>query len=252
MDCTARGFTGAACTNNVCVTPPDPIWGCLGHVVEPTPDPTKTVTITEKLTDTAQSPVTNATVDICAKLDPSCVMMDANYPKGLTPDATGSVTFTVIQGFDGFVRVTAPNFMPSQVYVGRPIVTQPAVKSVRLIQTSEYSILAGTAKLTPDPTRGTAILYAVDCSSNPASGASFSVSTTDSMSALFYLINQFPTLPPSATATDVDGFGGVFNLPTGASLVTTTRASDQTYIGQSSFNVLANTISYVQIAPTPM
>jgi hypothetical protein len=131
-------------------------------------------------------------------------------------------------------------------------VTPPAVKSVRLIQMSEYSILAGTAKLTPDPTRGTAILYAVDCSGNAAAGVGFSVSTGDSMSALFYLINQFPTLPPSATATDVDGFGGDFNLPTGASIVTTDRASDKAYIGQSSFDVLANTVSYVQIAPTPM
>ena len=42
-DCAARGFMSAACTNNVCV---DGVWGCLGKVVEPTPDPTKTVTIT--------------------------------------------------------------------------------------------------------------------------------------------------------------------------------------------------------------
>jgi hypothetical protein len=249
MDCAALGLMGDVCTNNVCV---DPVWGCLGNVVEATPDPTKKVTITEQLTDTAQAPVTNATVDVCAKLDTTCMMTDPNYPKGLTPDASGSVTFTVIQGFDGFVRITAPNFVDSRVFVGRPVVAPPAVKSVRLIQTSEYSILAGTAKLTPDPTRGTAILYAVDCSGLAASGVSFSVSTGDSMSALFYLINQFPTLPPSAMATDVDGFGGDFNLPTGPAVVTTNLVSKQEYIGQSSFTVLANTISYVQIAPTPM
>jgi hypothetical protein len=250
-DCTARGFASAVCTNNVCLKV-DPVWGCLGNVVEPVPDPTKTVTITEQLTDTAQTPVTSATIDVCAKLDTTCSMMDPNYPKGLMPDANGSVTFSVIQGFDGFVRITAANYIDSRVFVGRPVVTPPAVKSVRLIQPLEYAAIAGTAMLTPDMTRGTAILYAVDCSGDAAAGVSFAVPTADSMSALFYLINQFPTLPPTATATDVDGFGGVFDLPTGSSVATSTRASDKTLIGQSSFDVLANTISYVQIAPTPM
>lgn len=243
---------GGTCSAGVCVKPVDPVWGCLGNVVEPLPDPTQKVTITEQLTDTSQAPVTDATIDICAKLDVDCTSSDPNYPKGLHPDAQGSLTFSVIQGFDGFIRITATSFMDSRVYVGRPVVTPPAVKSVRLIQTSEYGAIAGFAKQTVDPTRGTAILYAVDCSGLAAGGVSFASPNADANSASFYLINQLPTLPPTATSTDKDGFGGIFNLPTGPAVATTTRASDQRPVGQSSFAVLANTISYVQIAPTPM
>jgi hypothetical protein len=68
----------------------------------------------------------------------------------------------------------------------------------------------------------------------------------------FYLINQLPETPPAATKTDVDGFGGFFNLPTGLTVVQAYRASDSLLFGQSSFDVLAYTISYVLVSPTPM
>lgn len=252
-DCTARGFTDAVCTAGVCEKMAvDPVWGCLGHVVEPAPDPSKKVTITEKLTHLDQSPVTMATVDVCSKLDLNCTGTDPNYPKGLAPAADGSVTFSVIQGFDGFIRVTGQDLMDSRVFVGRPVVTPPAVKSVRVIMVSEYGLLAGFAHQMVDATRGTAILYAVDCQGLAASGVTFESPSVDAKSAPFYLINQQPVMPPTATATDVDGFGGIFNMPMGNAVAQSKRAKDGVLIGESSFQVLANTISYVQIAPTPM
>lgn len=250
-DCTARGFAGAVCTANVCEKV-DPVWGCLGNVVEQVPDPTKTVTFVEQLTFTDQSPVTMATVDVCAKLDLECAQIDPNYPKGLTPGADGSVSLTVIQGFDGFIRITGPQIVDSRVFVGRPIVTAPSVKSVRLLQPSEYGIIVAYAKQQVDMTRGTAILYSVDCSGNAASGVRFTCPVADTQSQEFYLINQIPTTPPTATTTDVDGFGGFLNLPVGPAVANSYRASDGAFIGDSSFDVLAYTISYVQIAPTPM
>ncbi len=253
-DCTARGFSGAVCTANVCVMAPvvDPIWGCLGHVTAPTPDPTKKVDFSVALTFTDQSPVTEATVDICDKLDLDCTSTDPNYPKGLTPGPDGEVALSVPQGFDGFVRVAGPQVMDSRVFVGRPIITPPNVKSVRLLTPGVYNTLAMFANQMVDMTRGTAILLAVDCSGNSASDVSFTCAEADAKSQPFYLINQLPTVPPAATATDVDGFGGFFNLPVGTAVAGSFRASDQKAIGQSSFDVLANTISYVQIAPTPM
>ncbi len=248
-DCAARGFTGATCVANVCI---DPVWGCLGDVPVPVPDPTKTVTFSEQLVYTDQSPVTMATVDVCDKLDLDCTSTDPAYPKGLTPDAEGNVTLTVLQGFDGFVRIAGPNIMDSRVFVGRPIITPPTVHSVRLLQPSEYSLIVAYAKQTVDMTRGTAIILAEDCSGNSAAGVSFTCPGADAESQVFYLINQEPTTPPMATATDVDGFGGFLNLPVGATVATSTRASDGTFIGDSSFDVLAYTISYVLISPTPM
>jgi hypothetical protein len=254
-DCAARGFAGAVCTAGVCEMA-DPVWGCLGHLVlPPNPDPNVKISFTERLAYASdESSVTMATVDICAKLDLDCTGTDPNYPKGLTPDATGIVSLSVIQGFDGFIRITGQNMniMDSRVFVGQPMFKPPTVKEVRLLRPGEYQLLVAYAKQKVDTTRGTAIVNVEDCSSIAAAGVSFASPNADMETALFYLINQAPTTPPTANATDADGFGGFLNLPVGTSVVQAIRASDQKLIGQSSFQVLANTLSYVLVAPSPM
>ncbi len=258
-DCAERGFAGSACVEGVCTSGTggaggggDPIWGCLGNVVEPTPDTSQTVALSVRLAfASGGDPVTVATIDFCDKLDVACTGMSADFPKGLTPDAMGNVTATVRQGFDGYVQITSPEIVDSRVYVGRPIVTAPKVKEVQLLRPGEYSALANLALSEVDPTRGTAILLVVDCKGDAGSGVRFEAPTADAETVQFYLINQAPTIPPTATATDRDGFGGFFNLPVGPSVARAFRAADSVYVGESSFQIVANTISYVQIAPTP-
>jgi hypothetical protein len=263
-DCAARGFADAVCKNQICVaapTPPDPVWGCLGDVTEPTPDPSKTVTFNIKLELVDLTPVTQVTVDVCDKLDIGCVGTNPADPKGLTPGSDG--TLQIQQGFDGFVRVTSTlaetdppdpqRVMSSRVYVGRPIVTPPDTKAVQLLRRIDFNQLIPLSGTTADPTRGTAILLGVDCQGKSASGVRFETASADSQSVEFYLINQAPTTPPTATSTDADGFGGFFNLPVsaGSSVVKSIREKDGVYVGESSFQIFADTISYVQIAPTP-
>jgi hypothetical protein len=252
-DCEARGFADALCEDGVCVDAPvDPIWGCLGNVVEPVPDTSKKIEFPIRLAYAIDAtPVTGAVIDVCDKLDIGCTGADPNYPKGISPDAEGVVDVNVPEGFDGFVRITHPEIVDSRVYVGRPIVEPPSVKEVQLFRPSDIELLATLTDTEPDPTRGSAVVLGVDCSGIAASGLSFDVTTFDSGALAFYLINQLPVLPPGATATDKDGFGGFFNLETGSAVVTSTRAADGVYVGESGFQVLANTISYVQVAPTP-
>jgi hypothetical protein len=253
-DCTARGFADAICTSNVCEKAPviDPVWGCLGSVVEAMPDKTKKVALSVKLTFAGdKSPVVGVNVDVCDKLDIDCTGTNPDSPKGLMSGPDGLVSFSVAQGFDGFVRLASPQIIDSRIFVGRPIITPPTIKEVRLLSKNDFTILANLAKEKADPTRGTSILLAVDCQALPVSGARFESPSIDAMSREFYLINQAPTTPPAATATDVDGFGGFFNMPVGSAVARSFRASDDTFVGESSFHILAETISYVQIAPTP-
>ena len=196
-------------------------------------------------------PVLGANIDVCDKLDLDCKGSSTNFPKGLEPDADGVVKLSVLQGFDGFVRISHPEVMDSRVFVGRPIITPPKTKEVQLLRKSEYLLLAAFAKQEVDPLRGSAILLAIDCQGESASGVRFETPTADGKSLGFYLINQAPTPPPTATETDIDGFGGFFNLPEGADVARAFRAKDDVYVGESSYHVLANTVSYVQIAPTP-
>lgn len=257
-DCVDRGFAeDATCENAVCVEPVvvDPIWGCLGNVEEPTPDPSQSVSLTLHLiyANGSQNLPTDATVDICDKLDPTCMVSSPDFPKGAHPDASGSITLTVKQGFDGFVQIKHMTIMDSRIYVGRPVIEPPNITEIQLLRPLDYETLAIIAAggAEPDPTRGTAILRVADCSDNAASGVRFVVPTADSSSIEFYLINQGPVTPPSATSTDADGFGGYFNLKPGPTVAQALREEDDAYVGESSFHVLENTISYVLISPTP-
>lgn len=254
-DCSARGFAGADCVEQVCVAPQavsDPVWGCVGHVVEPVPDTSKKLSLSIRLVYAIdRSPVTKATIDICDKLDVDCTGKNPDYPKGLSPGADGMLKANVVEGFDGFVRIADTSLMDSRVYVGRPIVTAPKVKEVRLLRPSDYGGLAALAGLTADATRGSAIFLALDCKGDPASGVQFKSSNADKKSSEFYLVNQSFATPPAVSATDVDGFGGYLNLPPGAAVARSYQKAGGVYVGESSYQVLANTISYVQVAPTP-
>jgi len=254
-DCETRGFEGATCENEVCVEPivVDTVWGCLGHVEEPTPDTSQFVTLHIRLafaTDDSSLPV-DTVVDVCDKLDLNCTGSNADFPKGLHPGTDGYVDLTVRQGFDGFVRIAQPTIMDSRVYVGRPIVTPPNITEIQILRPMEYEFLASIATNPADPERGTAILLANDCSGDRGGGVRFECPAADDGSQEFYLINQSPVIPPTATSTDADGFGGFFNLPPTNTIAKAYRDSDDAYIGESSFLILANTISYVLVSPTP-
>lgn len=253
-DCADRGFAGATCVDGICSAGTggggDPVWGCLGNVVEPTPDTTQTVALSVRLAfASGGEPLDGGTVDFCDKLDVECTSTSPDFPKNLVPDANGVVTANVKQGFDGFARITHPDIVPSRIYVGRPIVNVPKVKEIQLLRPSEYSALANIAMGTVDPMRGTAIILVVDCKGDSGAGVHFETPSADGQTLSFYLINQAPVA--SANATDRDGFGGFFNLPPGSTLARASLAADNTYVGESSFEIRAGTISYVQIAPTP-
>lgn len=253
-DCADRGFASAACVDNVCVEPAsvDPKWGCLGHVVEPWPDRTKKVPLEIHLVLAAdKTPVKTAVIDVCDKLDLQCTGTNPDFPKGIKPASDGMVKLSVVEGFDGFVRITDPTIVDTRVYVGRPLLAQPSFNEVRLLRPSDYEGIAAITGLSVDPKRGTAILAAVDCTGDSVAGVRFESPAADKQSTEFYLVNQVPAKPPAAQATDHDGFGGFFNLPPGTPVARAYVAKDDAFIGESSFQILANTISFVLIRPSP-
>ncbi len=258
-DCADRGFEGAVCEAAVCVAseepdPVDPSWACLGNVTEPEPDPSIPLVIEFRLAYATDStiPVPGATVDVCATLDLACTNDTPGFPKGLMSGSDGVLRIETKQGFDGWVRVTHPDIVDSRIYVGRPLFEQPKTKEIRLLKPSEYELLANVAGgAMVDETRGTAIVLGLDCEGLPGSQLRFASPSADAQTIPFYLINQSPQRPPQAVETDSDGFGGFFNLPVGPSVVRAVRGEEATYVGESSLQIVANTISYVQVAPTP-
>jgi hypothetical protein len=253
-DCVSRGFENATCAFKVCVdnAVTDPVWGCLGNIEEPIPDPNGTVEFEVQLAyAVGGAPASTAvTVDVCDKLDVTCADTDPRYPKGLHPGENGVVQLAVPEGFDGFVQLTGGGLVDSRVYVGRPLLGPPSVEQVQVLTPTDLELIAGLANETPDPTRGSAIVLVVDCKGDGGGGVRFETPNADDETLPFYLINQAPTA--SATATDTDGFGGFFNLPVSSAVVRAFREVDDVFVGESSFQVLAGVLSYVLVSPTPV
>ena len=251
-DCDARGFANATCVESVCLSSGSSAWSCLGNLEEETPDPTKTVEFDIDLVYAVGGAAVSmqTVVDICDKLDPPCVN-SPNLPKGLHPDGNGKVEVSVPEGFDGYVQISGPDLVDSRVYVGRPLLGPPSVEAVQLLSESDFNLLATLANDEPDPMRGSAIVLVVNCKGDGGGGVRFESPSIDDETTPFYLINQQPVTPPTATVTDGDGFGGYFNMPLGAAVVRGLRDDDDAFIGESSFQILPETISYVLVAPTP-
>lgn len=268
-DCVSSGYKDLVCSGHVCQRsaatpdaaptadadagpPPDPIWGCLGHVPKPTWDSSQLLHFTLTLNYLDKSPVADATVDVCDISDVTCTGTDPRYPKGLKPDGAGNVAIAVLQGFDGFIWIRGPDVMESRFYVGQPLLQPPTIKILSLIKPKDYPLILNLAHQTVDLTRGSAIFFVADCSAHAASGVKFSSPEADDKSKLFYLVNALPLLPPGISATDVEGFGGFFNLPEGSAAVEARRASDDAFVGRSSFVVSPNSISFVYVTPSPI
>lgn len=251
-DCGARGFGDASCVDQVCtIAAGGTMWGCLGNIEDVIPDPSRTIQVEVDLVfavgGAAVGPQT--VINVCDKLDVDCSDADSTLPRGLQPDGNGRLRVEVPEGFDGFFTLNGPDIIDSRFYVGEPLLGPPSIQALQVLSPEDFTTLATLAGDAPDPTRGSSIVLVVDCNGDGAGGVTLNGANADASSVPFYLINQQPV--PSATETDSDGFGGYFNLPLGSAVVSATRASDGAFVGESSFQVAADTMSYVLVSPGP-
>lgn len=229
---------------------PDPLWGCLGQIAEPTPDPRQSVDLTLQLwfATSASDPVTSGIVDVCAIDDITCEGTDPDLPTGLSLDGEGRVTVTVAEGFDGYLRVGDPEIIDSRFYVGKPIVESGELQ-FSLFRPNEFETLTEAAGISLNPARGVAMIMALDCQSNPATGVRYEFSDLGPEGTPFYFNDALPD--PTRTVTNEDGGGGACNLPPGAMSVSSYLDEDGAFIGAANLHIRANTISYLQLGPTP-
>jgi hypothetical protein len=120
---------------------------------------------------------------------------------------------------------------------------------IQLLTTGIYNLLASQAGATPDPARGHLALAAIDCNQDQAAGVQFDVSTADASTGQVYIEGQ--GVSQTATETDANGAGAVFNVPPGPADVSATLASGPTLIGTVNVGIRAGTITYSPVPPTP-
>jgi hypothetical protein len=128
----------------------------------------------------------------------------------------GPMMLDIRGGFAGFFEVQAEGYIPSLFYGGTFLSGQTQVRypviMVPNLAVEPWAGLVGTAL---DPKRGHLIFFAYDCADVLARGVEARIDIADGGTAAWYIQELLPDA--NATATDVAGSGGFFNLPVAAS-----------------------------------
>ena len=244
-DCRARGpaFSGAVCVDSVCRA--DPAWECLGKVNWP-PPPRAQVTITLGIRElVSEAPVPTVTGRICRKLDIECAQP---LMSGLKVDASGDLKVPVENGFDGFVEIRAPGYIPGLYFFYPPVDGSKEVPNIPLFSPMVIAGFAQAGQRMLVPNKGHVMLGAYDCQGRPAAGVKLSSEDGDAETSAFYVIKKFPVT--NADGTDSSGRAGLINLRPGTVSILGDTAKNER-IARVSVLVRANEITYTSLVPAP-
>jgi hypothetical protein len=251
LDCKQRGapFARSICSNEVCIT--DPVWGCVGSVVWPTPPPVASPEkVTAKLALSnllTQNIVVGANARICGKLDPKC---DSPIQSDILSDGEGVLSVQLNKFFDGYLEITFPGMVNTLYFFHPPVDADRNIPFIPIVPFDALAVFGAELKMMPRPDRGTVIGLSYDCQGNGAEGIELSADEGDEYTAPFYMSEGFPSL--AATKTDKSGQGGIANVPLGPRRIFGRLADTGELIGTVSVQTRALSISYTSMLPTPL
>lgn len=242
-DCAALGadFEGTVCIDEVCQTPPDSRWSCVGKVEQPPAGTMFTASIL--LNDLlAAKPVTDATVKLCKKLDALCAVPVDTF----TPDASGIVEVEVDSSFRGYFDIQAPGFVNVLYFVDTGGVTGTLTVSMFSPETSNALNQSITSDI--DPEAGFVNISMVDCNQERASGVHFEIAPGDGVTP-FYAVGSAAS--GTATETDATGNGGFINVTPGTVTVSADLAATGEMLGAETTLIRKGTLTFQPLRPTP-
>ena len=248
-DCTERGpeFAQSVCVNSWCA--PEPKWSCLDTPPAMSSE-SGSFSITLRVQDVLQAaPLAGVEARLCRNFDVNCENPQAGP---VMSDDFGVVRFEVRPdspplGFSGFVSFTRSDLMPGMYFFNSSIDRAVDISGIQLLNTQAVGVLTQLLDAEFDPERGLVLISTYDCKEEPADGVMLMTDDTDEFSATFYSVKGIPAL--GATATDLSGYAGIFNVPPGRIAVTGRLNQDGRILASLSLLVKAGSITYSRMAP---
>ena len=214
-------------------------------------------------TSSSLSPVVGASVAVCT----GCPCGGGGVPGPLgqgTTDDAGVVTLTYAnqldlgRGLNGCFVVSAPRIAELYVYWDYPVTVgsddsmDPTdyINALRPTDVPQLLIDEGVeagAVIEDLTTRGDVAAVVKDCLGNPAPGVTLSIESNDPVTHVFYGRD----LSSGATATDIDGTGGFYNVLPGTHVITAQPAGLAQPSSQFQIYVNPGVITETQIYPRP-
>jgi hypothetical protein len=263
-DCADRGFTNAACVDNLCVasdggggsgvggmgTGGNSKWGCIG-TVEWDAATTEPLNIHANLARLiGEQPVANAPAKVCAPLDVDCEMP---LSEGVS-DEDGKLVVEAHYGFRGYTLISPPpdypEMAPAIMWSNPPLFEEnPDPNVAHLTSTGEVASAAAIVGADVDPAMGHLFGLTVDCMGQLTSGVVIKAGTVGPETTAYYIKGSLPS--PTATETDPNGQAGYVNLPPGNVTITATSTEAGKY-AEVTILIKAGHVTYLALPPTPL
>jgi hypothetical protein len=229
------------------------MWSCLDRVEWPESEST-TATVGVTFMDLVNfRAVAGVRARFCGKFDPTCTEGVIAGTEGLVSDDNGIVQAELPVPFDGFVMFEGPfgesPKVPGSYFFYPPVTRSRVVPPIPLMAQEVLDVLAEQAGQPVDPGDGHVMLAAYNCASQVTAGVRLSSDRFDVDTRAFYVVQRVPTT--TALETDESGWGGLINVPPGATQVSGTLSRGSRHIGTASLNVTAGRVTYTALVPSP-
>jgi hypothetical protein len=192
----------------------------------------------------SRKPPKQIVVNACRTNDVACADPAGTF---IDTDGTGHAQFDLPSGFFGFFEVHS-EALTTLLYVAKPIVKNTSDRDLPVLSAQAVQLTAGVTGITIDPTKGLAILEALDCSETPAGGVQFNASAETSDQ--FYLVDQVPSREATVTAYDElnnSANGGFANLAPGFVTFRARLGVDGLELGLFNAQIRANTVTFIDM-----
>ena len=239
-DCAA--YADSVCAESICV--PAPKWACLDAPQAPVSNgPRHSVPFVVQ-NIISMMPIPGVSARLCRKIDVTC---EEPVSEAQLTDASGQVTFTVDDGFDGYVNFEGEGLIRGLYFFNPPVRTDLPTASISIGSLEVMGVLARTVGTKQDPQRAITLVGVRDCTGAPAAGVVLKAEGADALSVPYYSKDNLPS--GAATETDSAGYGGLVNANPGSITVRATVAGSGREVGQVTLLTREDSITYGSIVP---
>lgn len=187
----------------------------------------------------------NIVVNACRMTDVPCKNPVATFRDS---GKTGDVVLTLPTPFNGYFEILSAQ-LPALLYVTKSVVKDTTNRDVPVLTPDTVNLLATSARLPYDSTKGLALLEMIDCSGRPAGGVQFKVNRN--APDQFYVIDQLPDKEAKQTEYNSaynTADGGFLNLEAGFIIFSAFLAENGIELGSFNAQIRDNTITYIDLS----
>jgi hypothetical protein len=204
----------------------------------------------------APMPVPMPTIVACNFTDPNCTAPITPLALTVSPQSPITYLIDLRYGFNGSLRITAMNYIPTQYFFGGPLVGTPAgttdptdpatplISGLFITPLSEKDYPFYSGNIPRDMTKGIFGPRLLDC--NGDRGAGVTLEVTDPTGRGFALISNVPVFGTPIPVTDGRGVAGYADM-TPNHYVADAIAPDGAHYGRTGMVILPNTVTILEI-----